>query len=118
MNLKINRAYLLKESLREFWNCSNKKNGEAFLDKWFWWATHSRIKQMRNFAWSMRRHRDGILNWFETPVSNAAVEGMNGKAKAIMRRAYGFITFEMLRLVLLHNLAKLPEPQFSTHKFL
>jgi len=25
------------------------------------WATHSRIKQMRDFAWSMRKHQDGIL---------------------------------------------------------
>jgi len=54
----------------------------------------------------------------KTPVSNAAVEGMNGKAKAVMRRAYGYRTFSMLRLTLLHNLGKLPEPQFSTHKFL
>jgi transposase len=118
LNLKINRAYLLKESLREFWNCISRRDGEEYLKKWFWWATHSRIKQMRDFAWSMRKHQDGILSWFKTPVSNAAVEGMNGKAKAVMRRAYGYRTFSMLRLVLLHNLGKLPEPEFSTHKFL
>lgn len=73
---------------------------------------------MRDFAWSMRKHQDGILSWFKTPVSNAAVEGMNGKAKAVMRIVYGYRTFSMLRLALLHNLEKLPEPQFSTHKFL
>jgi transposase len=118
LNLKINRAYVLKESMREFWNCSSRKEGGAFLDKWFWWATHSRIKQMRNFAWSMKKYKDGVLSWFNTPVSNAAVEGLNGKAKAVMRRAYGFRTFEMLRLVLLHNLAKLPEPTWTAHRFL
>lgn len=118
LNLKVNRAYLLKESIRELWEYKNKNQANRFLEKWFWWATHSRIKQMRNFAWLMKKHLNGILSWFDEPVSNAAVEGMNGKAKAIMRRAYGFRTFEMIRLVLLHNLGKLPEPNYSTHRFL
>lgn len=118
LNLKINRAYLLKESIREFWECDDKVEAERYLNKWFWWATHSRLKPMRNFAWSMKRNSENILSWFDIPISNAAVEGMNGKAKAVMRRAYGFRTFEMLRLVLLHNLAKLPEPHYSLHKFL
>ncbi|MBC2724608.1 MAG: ISL3 family transposase [Desulfosporosinus sp.] len=118
LNLKVNRAYLLKESLREFWQCESRDEGEKFLRKWFWWATHSRLKPMRNFAWSVRKHQDGILSWFDVPISNGAVEGMNGKAKAVMRRAYGFRTFEMLRLALLHNLGKLPEPKFNLHKFL
>jgi transposase len=118
LNLKVNRAYLLKESLRELWEYKNKKQAERFLKKWFWWATHSQIKQMRNFAWSMKRNREGILSWFDTPVSNAAVERMNGKAKAVMRRAYGIRTFDTLRLALLHNLGNLPEPIWTTHKFL
>jgi transposase len=60
LNLKISRAYIMKESLKEFWNCSSKKEGEVFLKKWLWWATHSRIDQMKNFAWLMKKHSDGI----------------------------------------------------------
>jgi len=73
---------------------------------------------MRNLAWSLKKHKEKILNWFDNPVNNGLVEGLNGKAKAVIRRAYSFRTFEMLRLVLLHNLGNLPEPNYSTHKFL
>jgi len=118
LNLKASRAYLLKESLRELWEYKNKNQAVRFLDKWFWWATHSRLKPMRNLAWSLKKHEEKILNWFDHPVNNGLAEGLNGKAKAVMRRAYGYRTFDTLRLALLHNLGNLPEPNYSTHRFL
>ena len=66
INLKITRAYLLKESFREFWSYIRAGWAEKYLDKWFWWATHSRIKQMRDFAWLVRRHEEHILSWFNS----------------------------------------------------
>jgi transposase len=50
LNLKINRAYLLKEAFRKFWSFKKKSWAERCLNKWFWWATHSRLKPMRDFA--------------------------------------------------------------------
>ena len=35
-NLKINRAYLMKEAFRKFWDYSNPVWAEEYLDKWFW----------------------------------------------------------------------------------
>jgi len=104
--------------MRELWEYKSREKAELFLKKWFWWATHSRLKPMRNLAWSLKKHKEKILNWFDHPVNNGLVERLNGKAKAVMRRAYGYRTFDTLRLALLHNLGKLPEPQFSLHKFL
>ena len=33
LNLKVSRAYLLKESLRELWENKNKNQANRFLDK-------------------------------------------------------------------------------------
>ena len=61
LNLKINRAYLLKELFRHFWEYRRGGWAKRYLKKWFWWATHSRLKPMRDFAWMLRRR---ILNTF------------------------------------------------------
>jgi len=116
LNLKINRAYLLKEAFRKFWDYSYPAWANKYLNQWFWWATHSRLKPMRDFAWMVRRHQDDILHYFKVPIDNGAVEGLNNKAKAISHRAYGYRTVETFKLALYHGMGKLPEPQL-THKF-
>jgi transposase len=44
LNLKIKRAYLLKEALHEFWEYTRPGWAKRYLDRWFWWATHSRLE--------------------------------------------------------------------------
>ncbi len=62
LNLKVNRAYLLKEAFRRFWTYNYRAWAKKYLDQWFWWATHSRIPQLREFAWMVRHHEQDILN--------------------------------------------------------
>jgi len=117
LNLRCNRAYLLKESFRELWDYSSKGWAKRFLDKWFWWATHSRLQPIRDFAWMLRRHEEGILGFFDERISNGAVEGMNNKAKVVSHRCYGFRTAKNYILALYHCLGNLPEPDL-VHRFL
>jgi len=117
LNLRCHRAYLLKESFREFWGHKTRGWARRFLNKWFWWATHSRLRPMRDFAWMLRRHQDDILNYFDLPIDNGAVEGMNNKAKVVSHRCYGFRTAATFITALYHCLGKLPEPEL-VHKFL
>ena len=117
LNLKINRAYLLKEAFRKFWDYTYPAWAKKYLDQWFWWATHSRLKPMRDFAWMVRRHQDDILNYFKVRIDNGAVEALNNKAKVISHRAYGYRTAETFKLAMYHGLGKLPMPVL-THKFL
>jgi transposase len=117
LNLKVNRAYLLKEAFRQFWTYTYPAWAKKYLDQWFFWATHSRLKPIRDFAWMIQRHQDDILNYFKARIDNGAVEALNNKAKAISHRAYGYRTSETFKLALLHGMGKLPMPEL-THKFL
>jgi transposase len=117
LNLKINRAYLLKEAFRNFWDYTYPAWAEKYLNQWFWWATHSRLKPLRDFAWMIRRHQKNILSYFKVPIDNGCVEALNNKAKAISHRAFGYRTAETFKLALYHGLGKLPMPKL-THKFL
>ncbi len=78
----------------------------------------SRIEPLKKFVRTVRNHRELLLNYFRArkAFSSGIVEGLNNKAKVTMRRAYRFRTFEMLELVLYHELGKLPEPKL-THCF-
>ncbi|MBI9109431.1 MAG: transposase [Spirochaetales bacterium] len=117
LNLKINRAYLLKESFQYVWEYKYLGWAKKYLKQWFWWATHSRLNPIRDFAWMVRRHEEGILNYFKVPISNGIVEGLNNKAKVISHRAYGFRTVSTYKLALYHCMGKLPRPE-SSFKFL
>jgi transposase len=116
LNLRINRAYLLKEAFREFWEYRGRGWARRFLKKWFWWATHSRLKPMRNFAWMLRRHEQGILSYFDLRIDNGSVEAMNNVAKSISHRAHGFRSATWFSTVMLHCMGDLPMPVF-THRF-
>ena len=80
-------------------------------------ATHSRLEPLRDFAWMLKRHKAGILNYFKPRISNASVEGMNRKADVVSQRAYGIRTFATFQLALYHVMGDLPMPE-TTHKFL
>lgn len=116
LNLKINRGYLLKEAFRQFWSYTRRGWAKRYLDKWFWWATHSRLQPMRDFAWMLRRHQKDLLNYFNMPISNGTVEGLNNKAKVISHKAYGFRTPKNYIRNLYHCMANLPLPQ-TMHTF-
>ena len=116
-NLKVYRAYLIKEAFRALWEYKTVWGAKRYLRRWFWWATHSRLKPLREFAWMLRRHEQGILNAIRLKINNAIVEGMNRKAKVISQRAYGFRTPGNYALALYHGLGNLPMPE-TTHEFL
>ena len=92
LNLKITRAYLLKELFREFWTYRSGGLGDAVPHALVWWATHSCLGTMRDCAWLVRRHKDDILNYFRMPIDNGTVDGLNNKAKLVIHQAYGFRT--------------------------
>ena len=117
LNLRSSRARLLKDMFREFWDYQRRGWAQRFLKKWFWWATHSRLEPMRDFAWMLRRHEEGILGYFDLRIDNGLVEGMNNKAKVVSHRCYGFRTAKTYITALYHCLGNLPEPQL-VHRFL
>ncbi len=116
LNLNIHRAYLLKESFRDFWQSTTRQLAKRFLDQWFIWSIESRIKPMQEFGILLKRHEENILTYFDMPISNGAVEGLNNKAKIISHRAYGFRSAKNYILNLYHCMANLPMPT-SLHRF-
>lgn len=109
-SLKTLRAYQLKELFHHFYRYKSRAWAKKYLDRWFWWATHSRLEPMRDFAWMVRRHEDGVLAYFDHRIDNGAVEAMNNNAKAISHRARGFRSERIFTLAMLHCMGDLELP--------
>jgi transposase len=118
MNLKTVKAYLMKEDFQQFWEYTYPGNAGKFLDAWCKRVMTSRIEPMKKMVWSLRSHRELILNWFRArgEISNGAVEGLNNKIKTTARKSYGFKSVEVLEVALYHTLGDLPLPPV-THRF-
>lgn len=100
LDLKTIRAYHLKVALQRLWQYKRRDFAEAYLKRWFWWATHSRLPQMRAVAHTIKRHWGGILRFVKSRVTNGITEGLNSKIKEAARRAYGFKTYDRYRIII------------------
>ncbi len=117
-DLKIVRAYLLKESFDAFWTYTSPYWAGWYLDKWCTRAMRSRLEPIKKFVGTLREHRELLLNWFKAKkeISSGVVEGLNTNVKLALRKARGFKSYEVAETALYHELGRLPEPEF-THRF-
>ncbi len=44
--LKVGRAWAIKEMFWDLWGYTYEKAARNFFKKWYWWATHSRLKSI------------------------------------------------------------------------
>lgn len=98
VSLKI--AHEMKEEFREIYESSSTvKAGRNRLKKW--------LAQAQVFfpkaAQAIRNHLEGICNYFISRTTSGVMEGINNKAKLIMRQGYGFTNFDNFRIRLLSS---------------
>ena len=88
-NLKTARAYEFRLTFQDLYNQPPEK-AKSFLDKWYFWATHSRIPAIIKVAKTIRKHQDGILRWFTSGINNGILEGINSLVQAAKAKARGY----------------------------
>ena len=103
--LKLNESLAtaddLKEDLQQVWQQPDKPIARIVLDLWIADAEASGIRPLMKFARTLQTHREGILNWYDHPISTGPLEGTNNKIKLLQRQAYGSRDLEFFKLKLL-----------------
>jgi transposase len=89
LNLKTARAYHIRLNFQELWQ-QYPEQAEAFLNKWYFWATHSRLEPIIEAAHTIKRHWQGVLRWFTSRINNGILEGINSLVQAAKARARGY----------------------------
>jgi transposase len=98
LNKPLATVYYMKEDLRQIWDQQDNAAAEVFLDDWIARARASGIRMLQKFAETLVEHRRGILNYYQCPITTAALEGTNNKIKTMQRQAYGFRDHEFFKL--------------------
>jgi transposase len=89
-HLKTARAYQIRLAFQEFYEQPSTEAGAAFLKRWYFWATHSRLPPIVDAARTVKRHWDGILRWFHSRIANGLIEGINSLVQAAKAKARGY----------------------------
>lgn len=87
---KVARAWALKERFRLFWEYTYLGAAQRFFGRWFWQATHSRLKPMVEVAWMIRRHLPNVLTYLRHRITNAGLEAVNATIQWVKKTARGF----------------------------
>ncbi len=98
LNAPLAAAYYLKEDLRRFWKEPHKDAARRFLEGWIERARATGIRQLRQMANTLSVHREGLLAYYDVPISTGPLEGTNTKIKLLQRQAYGYRDQEFFRL--------------------
>lgn len=106
-NLKTSRAWAIKESFVSFWEARNRAFAEEIFKDWYGWAIRSQLKPVMKVAKMLKRHLEGLLNYFDYPITNAVSEGLNSKIQSIKASARGFRNFANYRIRILFTCGKL-----------
>lgn len=100
LNESLSMAYYLKEDLRQLWNQGTKSAARRKLLDWYHQAMSSGVRVLQSFARTLLSHQEGILAWYEHPISTGPLEGTNNKIRAMTRQHYGLRDQEFLKLKL------------------
>ena len=93
-DLKVARAWALKERFRQFWEYTYRGSAQKFFARWFWRATHSRLPPMADVAKLIQRHFPNVLTYLQHGITNAGLEAVNATIQWVKKTARGFRNVE------------------------
>lgn len=86
----IGTAYRLKELFKDLWEMESKEEAGAFLSYWCDMVNEAKIFPFNKFVGTLKAHWFGIMNYFDSRLTNGVLEGINNKIQLAKRRARGY----------------------------
>jgi len=119
LNLKTMKALNIREAFQQIYQAPTAEMFDKLLRKWYFWATHSRIEPIKEAAYTIQRHWDGIVNWFDYKISNGILEGFNSIFQAAKAKARGYRRYDTIKAIIYLLTGKLDfskiNPHYVTH---
>jgi transposase len=85
LHLKTGRAWAIKESLRDLWEYRRRGWALRHWRRWYFWATHSRLKPVIKVAKMIHGHLENVLTYLDHRITTATCEGFNSKIQTIKK---------------------------------
>lgn len=101
INIKTARAYRIKIVLQDIYNSGmDKIEAMKALQKWLSWASRSRLEHVKSVALTIKKNWNGIINYFDTNITNGLLEGINSLIQSAKSRARGFKNVENFKSII------------------
>ena len=107
LNLKVSKAWMLKENFKPFWQYRSKVWAKKYFNVWYENVEENQLPAMLKVANMLKKHLKNILTYFDHSISNAAAEGLNSKIQMTKSNARGYRSFEGFRVSILFHCGKL-----------
>ena len=87
---ELGLTHMMRDDLRNLWDCSDEKSGEKWLDEWFQRAFSSGIEELKEYAQKLLKRKEEIVAGCTYRLNTSIVEGLNNTTKVLKRIAFGF----------------------------
>ena len=97
-------GYRLMTVFSSVYSYSDRESASNVLDMWYEDVQSLGFKEMVVAATSLMERKDGILNWFDKPISNGFAEGINSLIQTTKKVARGYRNIDnFIAMVYLRN---------------
>lgn len=90
LNLLSMEALRMRENFQQIYHAESPLLFVRLLNDWIEWVEKCGLKPMEKVAHTIYRHIDGILQWKNSQINNAVLEGLNSVVQAAKRKARGY----------------------------
>jgi transposase len=108
--------YVVKEQLNQLYQAQTKEEMAAYLA--YWCDLLEEKLNATKLAKSLRRHFEGIVNYAQSKLTNALLEGINSKVQIIKRLARGFRYTENFKRMILFVFGTIQSAPSQSTKFI
>lgn len=99
LNFKSIRALHIREAFQNIYSATTEYEFNLLLNKWYFWATHSRLEPIKKVAKTIKNHWAGVIAWKKSQINNGILEGLNSLIQAAKAKSRGFRTFRNFRVI-------------------
>lgn len=88
--LEVARAWARKARFRHCWAYTYRGAAPRCFARWFWRATHSRLRPMATVAQLIQRHLPTVLTSLRHRLTHAGLEAVHATIQWVKKTARGF----------------------------
>ncbi len=99
LNLKTVRALHIRRNFQAIYQAESEMDFVILLKKWYWWATHSRLKPIQKVARTIKNHWEGVVNWKKSQINNGLLEGLNSLIQSAKSKARGYRSTKYFKII-------------------
>ena len=95
------------ESLQDVCSCTGRESAAEAPGRLCSWMMHSDVSEMKAVARTLRKEREGILNWWKRGSTDSFLEGLSSVVQSVRSAARGFRSIACFRTMIFLRLGRL-----------